>query len=119
MFNHPHRLSCGLARPIEKRKHDKKAAQALSPDEIQRRLKKQAETFERQRDRAHKREAIARKNRFADRMKNQKAMDAMGLSSNVFEWPGQHMPKWAVAKLHRNRTPGVIDPEINRTYRDY
>jgi len=60
-----------------------------------------------------------REYREREREKNRASMKAMGLSGNVFEWPAQHMPACMIAKLHRMGSGNVIDPEINRSYRDY
>ncbi|MBR9900432.1 MAG: hypothetical protein GYB19_10280 [Rhodospirillales bacterium] len=39
-----------------------------------------------------------REYREREREKNRASMKAMGLSSNVFEWPSKYMPNWARAR---------------------
>lgn len=57
-----------------------------------------------------------REYREREREKNRASMKAMGLSGNVFEWPGQHMPACMVARLYRNGAskPEIKSPEMQR-----
>ncbi|WP_417790676.1 hypothetical protein [Terasakiella pusilla] len=52
-----------------------------------------------------------REYREREREKNRASLKVMGLSGNVFEWPGQHMPKCMIAKMYRTGTPAQADTD--------
>ncbi len=62
-----------------------------------------------------------REYREREREKNRASLNAMGLSGNIFEWPGRHMPKCMIARLYRTGAPGSknYNPDPEDHYRDY